>query len=109
MENSSLVEGPNGSAWILYNHYDKNLDDSDKPEDTSVSEEEARRRAINPWLGGKPHTIQEGLDEATSGSAWMFYNQYNPELLDAIKQVLVGERIEDVISKLIQEKETAGK
>jgi hypothetical protein len=103
----SLDEGL-GSAWMFYNHHNQDLADSEEKEDPAVAEEIARRRAINPWLGGDPHTIQEGIDEdasleEASGSAWMFYNHYNPELLKAVQQVLVGEKVEDIIDKMLQE------
>ena len=46
-------------------------------------------------------SAEEFLDEAT-GSAWMFYHYYNPELLDAMQQVLVGHKIEDVVNGLLE-------
>jgi len=108
---SNLNEGANGSAWMLHNHFNQDLADSEEEErDAALVKEEARRRALNPWLGAKPHTIQEDLEdedeelvEGTSGSAWMFYNHYNPELLQAVQQVIVGEKIEDVVGNLLSE------
>ena len=95
------------SAWLHYNHYNQNLDDSERDPDADLAAEEARRRAINPFLGGKPHTLsedQESLDEAVSGSAWMFYNHYNPELTQAMQRILVGEQVADVVSDLVEGK-----
>ena len=44
----------------------------------------------------------EDLDEGMSGSAWMFYHHYNPELLDAMQKVLVGAKVEDVVDELLE-------
>jgi len=44
----------------------------------------------------------EEIDEATSGSAWMFYNHYNPELLKAMQEVIVGHKVEDVVNRLLE-------
>lgn len=105
--NESLEEVLSGSAWMFYNHY---LEDSKTMKNTDIAKEEARRRAINPWLGGNPTILQESinnefLEEGTSGSAWMFYHHYNPELLQAIQQVLVGSKVEDIVDELLEVEE----
>ena len=45
---------------------------------------------------------EQELEEGTSGSAWMFYNHYNPSLLDAMQQILVGSKVEDVVDSLLE-------
>ena len=100
-----------GHGWLYYNHYNTALqDDSTDAESDAVKEEEKRRMAINPFLRGKQHQLEESqgpnIDEAVTGSAWMFYNQYNPELLSHIQKVLDGESVSDVVEeKPIEEKE----
>jgi len=44
--------------------------------------------------------IKDNLDEAISGSAWMFYNHYNPDLLNALQRVLIGEKVDDVVNSM---------
>jgi hypothetical protein len=143
-----------------YYHQNQDLHASEEAEDTALAAEEARRRAINPFLGGMPHELTEArrasllsrakasakvgykgarvawretkrpgkykfristyraddddkeeslegneLEEGVSGSAWMFYNHYNPELTKAMQCILVGERIEDVINSLFEKDE----
>jgi len=39
----------------------------------------------------------------TTGSGWMFYHHYNPELLRALQQVLIGEKVADVVDDLLQD------
>lgn len=46
-----------------------------------------------------PYTLEEGV----AGSAWMFYNHYNPELLQALQQVIVGEKVEDVVGNMLHD------
>lgn len=89
-------------GWLHYYHHNQDLEDSEYDPEANLRAEEDRRRAINPFLGGKPHTLSEGLEEAVSGSAWMFYNHYNPELTQALQQILVGERVEDVVNTLVE-------
>lgn len=44
------------------------------------------------------------LAEGTSGSAWMFYHHYNPDLLQAIQHVIAGDKLEHVINGLLEMK-----
>jgi hypothetical protein len=79
------------TQWLHYRHPDK---------DTPLAKEEARRRKLNPYLGGMPKDLNEGV----SGSAWMFYNHYNPDLLNAIQKVIVGEHVENIVNSLLEDK-----
>ncbi len=45
--------------------------------------------------------LEDHLEE-TSGSAWMFYHHYNPDLLQAVQQVIVGSKVEDVVNGLLE-------
>ncbi len=94
-----------GNAWMFHNHYNQNLPDYEEGKNDALAQEEKRRRAINPWLGSKPHELHEDvedLDEGTSGSAWMFYHHYNPDLLKAMNKLIVGNKIEDVVDELLE-------
>ncbi len=48
------------------------------------------------------HEDEELLKEAVSGSAWMFYNHYNPDIIAAMQQVILGHKIEDVVDGLVE-------
>lgn len=37
-----------------------------------------------------------------SGSAWMFHNHYNPEVLKAVRCVMVGDSVDEVIEGLVE-------
>ncbi|MHA2064753.1 MAG: hypothetical protein ACXABY_10300 [Candidatus Thorarchaeota archaeon] len=79
--------------------------DSEKVKDEALTQEEARRRAINPWLGNMPHALQEGAEELlgeATGSGWLHYYHYNPELIDAMQQVIVGHKVGDVVDGLLE-------
>lgn len=46
--------------------------------------------------------LAEGAGASISGSAWMFYNHYNSNLLKAVQDVIVGDQVEDVVNSLIE-------
>lgn len=48
---------------------------------------------------------QAFIDETTTGSAWMFYNHYNPELTRAMQRLIVGDQVEDVVNGLLEKTE----
>lgn len=48
--------------------------------------------------------VDEGAGSSMSGSAWMFHYHYNPELLQALQQVLVGENLDEVITSLLEQR-----
>lgn len=43
-----------------------------------------------------------------NGSAWMFYNHYNPDLLKAVSKILQGSSIEDQVEALLNEESEPG-
>jgi hypothetical protein len=45
---------------------------------------------------------EDELDEGVSGSAWMFYHHYNPELLEPIQEIINGATVESVIDQLLE-------
>jgi len=47
-------------------------------------------------------TVNEGAGASMSGSAWMFYNHYNPDLLKAVQSVVLGSQVEDAVDSLIE-------
>ncbi len=49
--------------------------------------------------------IDEGAGSTITGSAWMFYNHYNPDLLKAVQRVLVGEGVESAVEGLLERKQ----
>jgi len=97
MENK-LNEGRRGQGWLFHHHYNPQLQDDVLIDNSVTDEEEKRRRLMNPYLGMKPHQLDEGV----TGSAWMFYHHYNPEILKAMQKILVGHQVEDVVDELME-------